>query len=130
MYAKLRRLGYFVPECEEVYKRLVFDQLNIYEGMYDFTTFQVENPIIEEVDTPSLEPVVDDSEPRIYEVQQAEEAKEVSEVVVVPGGEVEVEETTESKQLERTKRFKLFKIDYSKVNVPELDYTTFNVLEF
>jgi hypothetical protein len=69
MYAKLRRLGYFVPECEELYKRLVFDQLNIYEGMYDFTTFQVENPIIEEVDTPSLEPVVDDREPRIYEVE-------------------------------------------------------------
>lgn len=87
MYAKCRRLAYFVPECEELYKRLVFDQLNTYEGIYDFTTFYLENPIIEEVDTPSLEPVVgDDSEPRIYEVQPApEETKEVSEAVVIPG---------------------------------------------
>lgn len=37
MYAKLRRLGYFVPECEELYKRLLFQQLSSYDGLYDFT---------------------------------------------------------------------------------------------
>ena len=47
MYAKFRRLGYFVPECEKLYKRLVFDQLCHFDA-YDFNSFNIENPSIEE----------------------------------------------------------------------------------
>lgn len=69
VYAKLRRLGYFVPECEELYKRLIFDQLNAYEGMYNFKKFEVENPIIEEVKVAQVEPTDDVSEPKIDVVE-------------------------------------------------------------
>lgn len=80
MYAKCRRLGYFVPECEELYKRLIFDQLNAYEGMYDFESFQVENPIIEEVEVPVVETTEDISEPKIETVEpKIEEVKEPTE---------------------------------------------------
>ena len=47
MYAKLRRLGYFVPECENLYKKLLFEQLQ-QNGLYDFSTFDTENPVITE----------------------------------------------------------------------------------
>jgi hypothetical protein len=80
MYAKCRRLGYFVPECEELYKRLIFDQLNSYDGMYDFESFQVENPIIEEVEVPVVETTEDISEPKIETVEpKIEEVKEPTE---------------------------------------------------
>jgi hypothetical protein len=47
-WAKLRRLGYFVPECEQFYKHIIFDELNFYgESIYDFSTFNLENPSIE-----------------------------------------------------------------------------------
>jgi len=39
MWAKLRRLAYFVPDCEKLYKRLLFDELSYYENVYDFTVF-------------------------------------------------------------------------------------------
>ena len=67
IYAKLRRLGYFVPECEMLYKRLIFDQLCFYEGLYDFTQFDIENPIIE--DEP-VEETKEIEEPKISEVEE------------------------------------------------------------
>ena len=64
-YAKLRRLGYFVPESEQLYRRLLFDQLDTQEGLYDFKTFDVQNPIIEDVLTETQLQTDDTSEPKI-----------------------------------------------------------------
>ena len=47
-WAKLRRLGYFVAECEQMYRHIAFDELNYYgEAIYDFSVFEIENPVIE-----------------------------------------------------------------------------------
>ena len=56
MWAKLRRLGYFVPNSDSLYQKLIFDELSFYKNIYDFTSFNEENPLIETSET--LKPVV------------------------------------------------------------------------
>ena len=48
MYAKLRRLGYFVGEADRLYRQLLHDELRMYK-LYDFETFEEENPVLVEV---------------------------------------------------------------------------------
>ncbi len=46
-WAKLRRLGYFVAECVDLHKHIMFDELNFYgDTLYDFSVFEVKNPVI------------------------------------------------------------------------------------
>jgi hypothetical protein len=42
IFAKFRRLGYFVGETEANYSMLAHDELKAY-GLYDFTSFDKEN---------------------------------------------------------------------------------------
>lgn len=48
IFAKFRRLGYFVGETEANYTMLLYDELKVY-GLYDFTEFDAANPIEKEV---------------------------------------------------------------------------------
>ena len=41
VWAKLRRLHYFVPDCLQNYQKLLFDELTFY-GIYDFTKYEQE----------------------------------------------------------------------------------------
>jgi len=45
VYAKLRRLGYFVVEAERLYRQLLHDELRYY-NLYDFAKFEEENPVV------------------------------------------------------------------------------------
>jgi hypothetical protein len=44
MFAKFRRLSYFVSETEVNYRMLLYDELTAYK-LYDFTEFEAANPI-------------------------------------------------------------------------------------
>ena len=48
LFAKLRRMNYFVGEAERLYRQLLHDQLRYY-NLYDFATFEEENPVVIEV---------------------------------------------------------------------------------
>ena len=48
VYAKLRRMGYFVGESDRLYRQLLHDELRFYK-LYDFTDFEEENPVVSEV---------------------------------------------------------------------------------
>ena len=41
VWAKLRRLHYFVPDCLQNYQRLLFDELTFYD-LYNFTKYEQE----------------------------------------------------------------------------------------
>ena len=44
VFAKFRRLGYFVNETEHNYRTLLFDEMKI-AGIYDFSEFEAANPV-------------------------------------------------------------------------------------
>jgi hypothetical protein len=44
VFAKFRRLGYFVGECEHNYRTLLYDEMKI-AGIYDFSAFEAANPV-------------------------------------------------------------------------------------
>ena len=46
IYAKFRRLGYYVNEAEDNYKILLFDELKAAD-IYDFTDFDAAHPVEE-----------------------------------------------------------------------------------
>lgn len=48
LFAKLRRMNYFVGEAERLYRQLLHDQLRYY-NLYDFATFEEENPVVSEI---------------------------------------------------------------------------------
>ena len=48
MYAKLRRMNYFVGESERLSRQLLHDELRFY-GLYDFGQFEEDNPVVSEV---------------------------------------------------------------------------------
>ena len=48
VYAKLRRMGYFVAEAERLYRQLIHDELRYYK-LYDFSEFEESNPVVSEV---------------------------------------------------------------------------------
>ena len=48
VYMKLRRMGYFLGEAERLYRQLLHDELKHYK-LYDFGTFEEENPVVSEV---------------------------------------------------------------------------------
>ena len=48
IYAKLRRMNYFVGEAEKLYRQLLHDELKHYD-LYDFGKFEEENPVVSEV---------------------------------------------------------------------------------
>ena len=48
VYAKLRRMGYFVGEADRLYRQLLHDELRFYR-LYDFSNFEEENPVVSEV---------------------------------------------------------------------------------
>ena len=45
VFAKLRRLGYFVVDAERQYRQLLHDELRYY-GLYDFAKFEESNPVV------------------------------------------------------------------------------------
>ena len=45
LYAKLRKMNYFVGEAERLYRQLLHDQLRYYD-LYDFAKFEEENPVM------------------------------------------------------------------------------------
>ena len=44
VFAKFRRLGYFVSECEHNYSTLLYDEMKI-GGIYNFSEFEAANPV-------------------------------------------------------------------------------------
>ena len=48
VYAKLRRMNYFVGESERLSRQLLHDELRFY-GLYDFGQFEEDNPVVSEV---------------------------------------------------------------------------------
>ena len=48
VYAKLRRMGYFVGEAERLSRQLLHDELRYYD-LYDFVKFEEENPVVSEI---------------------------------------------------------------------------------
>ncbi len=48
LFAKLRKMNYFVGESERLYRQLLHDQLRYYD-LYDFGKFEEENPVVSEV---------------------------------------------------------------------------------
>ena len=80
-WAKFRRLGYFVPESEKLYRSLLHDELQLYK-FYDFNSFEEENPLIveEQPSTTTNEDKADES--RIEEIKETteEETKEIDTV--------------------------------------------------
>ena len=53
LYSKFRRLGYHVPECETRLRELLFDELQTYKGIYDFSESEDE-PVIETIPEETL----------------------------------------------------------------------------
>jgi hypothetical protein len=44
VFAKFRRQGYFVAECEHNYNTLLYDEMKI-AGIYNFSAFEEANPV-------------------------------------------------------------------------------------
>jgi hypothetical protein len=51
----LRRLAYFVAECDTLYKQIMFDELNYYKDIYSFDEAPT-NPVVEQ---PGVEALVE-----------------------------------------------------------------------
>jgi hypothetical protein len=51
----LRRLAYFVAECDTLYKQIMFDELNYYKDIYSFD----EAPTNSVVEQPGVEALVE-----------------------------------------------------------------------
>lgn len=49
IWAKLRRIGFFVKESENALRSLLYDEFHFYTDLYDFSQFETENPIIETI---------------------------------------------------------------------------------
>ena len=51
----MRRLAYFVAECDTLYKQIMFDELNYYKDIYSFDEAPT-NPVVEQ---PGVEALVE-----------------------------------------------------------------------
>ena len=74
VYAKLRRMGYYVGEAERLYRQLLHDELRFYD-LYNFGKFEEDNPVVSEVPEDAEKPATD--------AKNAEEGELIEEVKVV-----------------------------------------------
>jgi hypothetical protein len=74
-------MGYFVNEADRLYRQLLHDELRMYK-LYDFETFEEENPVLVEVkdeESEKKEPSAEGEQTSLIEEVKAEAPKKPEE---------------------------------------------------
>lgn len=117
MWAKFRRLAYFVAESDKLHRSLVHDELRFY-NLYNFQDFDTQNPLIIAEEPKTVQHDESPEQPLIAEAQATDDHKVSSDPI---------EATATSDKVTQDERIESFEVDYGKLVLPPLDMEALNL---